>query len=196
MGGLVSQVGYAQKTRQLAVPYYDQKENQQEGHRACNITSLAMVLDYYGVTDPQTTGLRTPDLIYDQFGIVQQPQALQQVFNSIAEQHGAKVRNVLYTQGTIAQLRERAAAGKPSIVHGWFTEAGHIVVVTGFDGSHYTVHDPYGKWDGSKHQPSQQSYDPSRSGKAIRYPAAQFEHAINDNGTGDDLWLHTFEVMR
>jgi hypothetical protein len=37
------------------------------------------------------------------------------------------------------------------------------------------------------------SYDTSVSGKNQKYPRAAFESAINDNGMGNDLWLHIFE---
>jgi hypothetical protein len=184
---------YAQ---QKAVPYFDQKDNQHEGWRACNITSVAMVLDYFNVLSPEAkAGLRTPDYLYQRFGIKQQPTELQALFNQVASEQGSVVRDVFYENGTIEQLRALARAGEPTIVHGWFTQSGHIVVVTGFDGAFYTVNDPYGMWKGVKHQKSELAYDTSVSGFGVKYPAKEFEYAINDNGQGNDLWLHTFELL-
>lgn len=179
------------------VPFYDQKENAEEGWRACNITSMAMVLDYYGIPVAGEGSERTPDLLHSAFGIVQDPFELQALFNRTAHAAGSDVRDVFYENGTFEQLRTRAAAGEPTVVHGWFTRSGHILVVLGYDGEYYTVHDPYGHWNGVKWAASDAGgYDTAVSGRAIRYPAAAFEHAINDNGQGDDLWLHTFERIR
>jgi hypothetical protein len=174
---------------QQSVPFYSQLENSYQPHATCSVTSLAMVSDYFGLTDPQALGKRTPDYLYERFGLLQDVPSLAWGFNTLAQEAGASVRDTGYTNGTITQLRDLAAQGLPTIVHGWFTNSGHIMVVTGFDGEYYTVQDPYGKWNLQKWG----SYDTSVSGKDQRYPKAAFEYAINDNGSGDDLWLHVFE---
>ncbi|UTA48373.1 C39 family peptidase [Simiduia sp. 21SJ11W-1] len=171
------------------VPYWSQLSNSYDPYGTCSITSLAMVTDFFGLTNPSSLGKRTPDYLYERFGVLQDVPSLAWGFDTIAQEAGSPLRDVGVTNGTIAQLRQLASQGKPTIVHGWFTSPGHIMVVTGFDGTHYTVHDPFGKWNLQKWG----SYNTSVSGKNQRYPAAQFEYAINDNGTGDDLWLHIFE---
>ncbi|MDU0113230.1 C39 family peptidase [Psychrosphaera aquimarina] len=176
-----------------AVPYYYQYDNQHEGPRACNITSVAMVLDHFNVLKDIKPNLRTPDYLYQRFGIKQQPEQLADIFNTVAKENNVQVRDTLYTSGTIDQLRNHVMKGLPAIVHGWFTEAGHILVVTGFDGKHYTVNDPAGRWNLKKF--GEGKYDTSQSGQQILYPATEFEFAINDNGTGDDLWLHLFSKV-
>lgn len=170
-----------------AVPYFSQLDNQQRPHASCSITSLAMVTEYFGITQADDSGT-VADALFDRFGLLQTVPTLSQGFNTLAEEASSPMRAIGLEQGTLVQLRAEAAAGRPSIVHGWFTQPGHIVVVTGFDGDYYTVHDPYGQWDLQKWG----SYDSSVSGANIRYPKAAFEHAINDNGTGDDLWLHLY----
>ncbi|WP_088330056.1 C39 family peptidase [Lacimicrobium sp. SS2-24] len=170
------------------VPYYSQRDNLQQPNSTCSITSLAMVTDYFGITDPQQLGQRTPDYLYQRFGLLQQVADLADGFNTLAAEAGSELRDLALTRGTITQLRKLAAQGQPTIIHGWFTPPGHILVVTGYDGDYYTVHDPFGKWNLQKWG----SYDTSVSGEKIRYPRAEFEHAINDNGSGDDLWLHVF----
>jgi len=57
---------------QAEVPYYSQRDNQQKPDSTCNITSLAMVSDYFGLTDPEQLGKRTPDYLYQRFGLLQQ----------------------------------------------------------------------------------------------------------------------------
>lgn len=175
-------------TDALQLPYWKQTENRHEPERTCSLTSLAMVTDYLGLTDPAKNG-RTPDFLFEQLnGVRQTVPALQDGFNTLAKKNGSDLRAYSKTDGTIEELREALAAGNPVIVHGWFTPSGHIVVVTGFNGRSYTVHDPNGRWDLKKWG----GYDTSVSGEDMRYPRDAFELAINDNGTGDDLWLHIF----
>lgn len=172
-----------------AVPYYWQLENAYDPYGTCSITSLAMVTDYYGLTSQSSLGKRTPDYLYERFTVLQDVPSLAYGFNTIAQEAGSALRDNGVTNGTFAQLRARASAGKPTIVHGWFTSPGHIMVVTGYDGSYYTVNDPYGKWNEQKWG----SYNTAISGKGQKYSKAAFEYAINDNGAGNDLWMHIFE---
>lgn len=181
-------VGFAPRA-EAEVPYYSQLDNQFEPHATCSLTSMAMVLDYLQI--PLAGDGRTADRLYQRFGKLQSVPAFAEGFNAVAQAAGSHWRDNATETGTLAKLRQRARQGLPSIVHGWFTEAGHILVVIGFDGDFYRVHDPYGVWNLEKWG----SYDSTRSGAAIRYPKAAFEHAINDNGTGDDLWLHRFELQ-
>lgn len=177
-----------------AVPYYFQYDNAKEGHRACNITSIAMVMDFFQIpkSDPSIT--RTPDYLYQRFGIKQQPQELANIFNTVAKEQQVAVEDQLFLNGTFEQLQEHVKNGFPAVVHGWFTASGHIVVVTGYDGEYYEVNDPAGRWNLKKYAAGQ--YDNSISGEGVRYPAKAFEYAINDNGTGDDLWLHLFTPIQ
>lgn len=181
-------------TLTLAMPYYDQYDNAEEGWRACNITSVAMVLDFYQISPAQNQFARTPDYLHARFGIQQQPKALAKVFNTVAQETNSDVRDHFFEQGTIEQLQTHLQSGHPAIVHGWFTRSGHIMVVTGYDGKYYTVNDPAGRWNLKKYAAGQ--YDKTVSGHGIKYPAEAFEYAINDNGTGDDLWLHLFSKTK
>lgn len=174
-------------TPQLA--YYHQLDNYYEPYGTCSVTSLAMVTDMHGFTDPAVNG-RSPDYLYEELGgVLQTVPSLANGYNTMAIRAGSSKRAMSTTSGTITQLREALAAGHVAIVHGWFTNPGHIMVVTAFDGEYYTVNDPFGRWNEQKWG----SYNSNVSGEGIKYPRAAFEYAINDNGTGDDLWLHIFE---
>ncbi|WP_245785687.1 C39 family peptidase [Alkalimonas amylolytica] len=176
-----------QPAYQSAVPFFSQLDNQHRPHASCSLTSLAMITSYFDITATSASST-VSDQLYQRFGLLQTVPALQQGFNTLAIEAGSPMRAHSLEQGTLTQLRAELAAGRPVIVHGWFTQPGHIVVVTGFEDGHYIVHDPYGQWNLEKWG----RYDSTVSGKNIRYPQAAFEHAINDNGTGDDLWLHLF----
>ena len=170
------------------VPHWSQLSNAVDPYGTCSGTSMAMITDFYALTNPTSLGQRTPDYIYSRFGKRQTVATLAEVFNTIAAEKGSGLRDYGTTTGTFDQLRQRASQGKPTIVHGWFTTPGHIMVVTGYDGVNYTVNDPYGKW-----LLTTGSYDTSVSGKGQKYPKAAFERVINDNGMGNDLWLHIFQ---
>ena len=173
----------------LEVPYFSQLNNTYEPAATCSITSMAMVTEYLGITNSAAQGVSSPDFIYQKYGKLQTVDVFVKGFNELAEQANSPWRDNGTEAGTIAELRERAQNNLPSVVHGWFTSAGHILVVIGFDGEFYTVHDPYGRWNEKKWG----GYDTAQSGRAIRYPREAFEFAINDNGEGNDLWLHRFE---
>ncbi|WP_269530785.1 C39 family peptidase [Chitinimonas sp. BJYL2] len=171
------------------VPYWSQLDNQYEPLATCSITSMAMITDFFNLTDPEQLNRRTPDYLYERFGKRGDVASLAAVFNTIAQEKGSPLRDKGYVNGTITQLQQLAAAGKPTIIHGWFTASGHILVVTGYDGQNYTVNDPYGQWNGKKFG----GYDTSVSGKGLKYSKRNFERVITDNGRGTDLWLHVFE---
>ena len=170
------------------VPHWSQLANISEPNATCSTTSMAMISDFFALTNPTSLGQRTPDYLYNRFGKRQTVASLAEIFNTLAAEKGSSLRDYGTTTGTFDQLRQRASQGKPTIVHGWFTGPGHILVVTGYDGVNYTVNDPFGKW-----LLTTGSYDTSVSGKGQMYPKAAFERVINDNGLGNDLWLHIFQ---
>ena len=172
-----------------AVPYWNQNNNFYVPSGTCSTTSLAMVTDHFGFTDPSSNG-RSPDYLYEELGgVLQDVASLKWGFDEMAKRAGSAKRAHSTTTGTFAQLQDAVTSGKLAIVHGWFTTPGHIMVVTDYDGTHYTVNDPYGRWNGVKWG----GYDTSVTGEQQRYSKADFEYAINDNGAGNDLWLHLFE---
>jgi hypothetical protein len=170
------------------VPYWSQLANASNPGGTCSVTSMAMITDFFGLTSAASLGQRTPDYLNNRFGVRQTVPTLADIFNTLAAEKGSALRDRGTVSGTFDQLRQRASQGKPTIVHGWFTNPGHIMVVIGYDGVNYTVHDPYGKW-----LLTTGAYDTSVSGKNQKYPKAAFERVINDNGMGNDLWLHIFE---
>ncbi|MBY6191014.1 C39 family peptidase [Microbulbifer agarilyticus] len=188
-GVIVDPVDPVDPPAPVAIPYWKQTENYYDPYGTCSITSLAMVTDHFGFTSPAANG-RTPDYLYEELGgVLQTVPDLEWGFNQMAIRAGSSKRADSKTNGTIQELRDAVTSGKLAIVHGWFTNPGHIMVVTDFDGEYYTVNDPFGQWNLQKWG----SYNSNVSGEGVRYPKDAFEYAINDNGTGDDLWLHIYE---
>lgn len=164
------------------VPYYNQYENYAYPGSTCNLTSVAMMLDYFGITKPGiNTGRwrRTPDYLISRFGgPIYDASGLAWAFNTIAKEKGSNVR--MYTKfGTVADMRAELAKGRPIIVQGWYTRSGHVLVVISFDGTYYTCNDPAGTWNEYKYG----GYI-NRMGKYVKYHRSNFEKASIDDGDG------------
>ena len=100
-------------------------------------------------------------------------------------------RLIAHTNGSISGLKALLAQGKPTIIHGYFTDFGHVLVATGFNGSSYTVNDPAGKWN----QSFKGAYPFGWSttvGEGISYGADAFEAAVatSDGDSPLPLWYH------
>ncbi|MFN3328769.1 MAG: C39 family peptidase, partial [Fervidobacterium pennivorans] len=164
------------------VPYYNQYENYAYPGSTCNLTSVAMMLDYFGITKPgiNTGGWsRTPDYLISRFGgPIYDASGLDWAFNTIAKEKGSSVR--MYTKlGTVSDMRAELAKGRPIIVQGWYTRSGHVLVVISFDGTYYICNDPAGTWNQYKYG----GYV-NRMGKYVKYYKSYFEEASIDDGDG------------
>ena len=175
-----------QSSNNLGVPYFFQYSNQLYPGSSCQNTSVAMVLAYRGWRG-------VPDDITSSWGkdYAQRPHNLSYMFNTIARSAGLSGTLVTNTSGSLTEFRSRAAAGDVLIVHGYFTGYGHVLVVTGFDGTHYTSNDPAGVW--RQTFKGWYGWSGPTDGYSIRYEKEAFEAAI---GTSDGhsilpLWYHT-----
>ncbi|GAA4826935.1 S-layer homology domain-containing protein [Algivirga pacifica] len=174
-GGGGSSAGYIE-----GVPYFYQLNNSVNPSGSCQNTGMAMVLRYYGANV-------TPDEISNYYGTsqAQTVSGFETVFNSEAAYFGLNVRDQGTTTGTIQQLQQLVAEGKPVVAHGYTTGYGHLIVFLGFDGEYYTVHDPYGKWN---QVPYSSGYtNTSTAGKLTRYHKDAIRDAFAPDGY---VWLH------
>lgn len=174
---IIAQTGFVS-----GVPYFYQYNNTINPGGSCQNTSIAMVIKYYG-------GIAvTPDDISSYYGTsqAQTPSGLKQVFDSEAAYFGLSVRDVPHTNGTFSEIHALLAAGKPVIVHGYFTSYGHVLVITGYNGSVYTCNDPAGKWS-QIYQYGGYSQTNSTEGHGVTYSKSAFEDAIGPDGT---IWYH------
>ena len=168
----------------LNVPYYYQFHNQYSPSSSCQNTSVAMLLNFVGVHV-------TPDDITRRFGkdLAQSVGGLKQVFNTYAREHG--VRQLSSTsQGRFEALKAALDNGSPVIIHGMFTAAGHVVVVTGYTQDGYYVNDPAGAW--SERFMGGYPGSSSTAGRGIFYSKRAFEVAVGtlNGSTFEPLWMH------
>ncbi len=154
----------------IDVPYYYQYDNVNEPGSTCGITSAAMLVDTFD------SGSVTPDSLYRTYGKAQgqSPEGLAALYRS----EGLSA-DWTYT-GTRAEIRAHLDAGRPVVVHGWWTTAGHVTVIVGYSDSDWIVNDPAGDW-----------YACYGCGEAdhVRYPlGGDWDDAMSVDG---DVWYST-----
>lgn len=166
------------------VPYFFQYDNRLFPGSSCQNTSIAMVLAYLGWRG-------NPDDITSAYGkyMAQEPAGLARLFNIYGQNMGASMRLLPNTNGSIAGLKSELDRGHPVIIHGYFTRAGHVVVVLGYDEDGYYVHDPAGAWS----QVFKGGYSSGGSGRTTFYRRSAFEAAIatSDGYNRLPLWYHS-----
>lgn len=167
--------GTSVPSSQLAVPYYYQYNNAYEPGRTCNITSVAMVLSYYGANV-------TPDQIYRRTGgpVFTGPDMIW-----AAGLYGFK--GTFSQTASIQTIKNHIDAGRPVIVQGWFTKSGHIMVITGYDSKGWIVNDPAGLW--ARCYGCGYPARTASNGKGARYSYAAMEDAATDPGRPNSYWI-------
>lgn len=160
----------------LDVPYKSQLDNRNEPFKTCNVTSLAMCFEYLG-KEPAGDG-QLEDELFD-YGEAQgyniySPDDLAQIVRDYGLKDDYK------SDATIDELRDWLIGGNPAVIHGFFTDAGHIVTVVGFDDTGLYVHDPYGEYfdDG---------YRTDLSGEYLHYSYDLIRRTCQPDG---DFWVH------
>jgi uncharacterized protein YvpB len=165
------------KTVKLPIPYKSQLDNQENPTGSCNVTSLAMCLEFLGAKRKTSTE-QFEDELYryaEDHGLSRHdPHDLA----IIVEAYG--YRDDFRSNATIEQVQNWLADGKPIVTHGYFTTFGHIVVLTGFDETGFIVNDPYGEWTSS-------GYRTDLSGKQVHYSYRMIKTLCIPDGS---FWVH------
>jgi hypothetical protein len=174
------------------MPYFYQYDNAQNPSGSCQNTCVAMVLKYFAQQEgkPNASDI-TPDAISKAWGTskAQSVAGMEDLFNKEAAARGLSVREKGTETTPLADFREAAKLAKPIIVHGYFTNYGHIMVVLGFDGTFYTCNDPAGKWS-QQYKNGGYNTKNNTEGIYIKYSKKAFEDAISPDGM---VWMHVFK---
>lgn len=167
--------------------YFYQYANSVNPDGSCQNTSIAMMLRAFG--GPAT---HTPDVISRAWGTsrAQTVAGFKEVFDGEARFLGLPVRALSSESATLADVRAELAAARPVVVHGYFTDFGHVLVLAAFDSAtnEYVAYDPAGRWS-QRFKVGGYSRTNATEGRAVRYRAAAVDEAIGFDGR---VWLHRF----
>lgn len=164
-------------TVRLNVPYKSQLDNLMNPYGACNVTCLAKVLEFLKKTRRWSNG-QFEDELY-QYAIDMgysrhDPYDLAKILRD----YGAQ--DFFTEHATIEQVLDWLAGGNPVIIHGYWTEFGHIVTGTGYDPDGLFIHDPYGEWFPN-------GYDNSASGAHVHHSFRLLRRICMHDG---NFWVH------
>lgn len=127
----------------LPVPYLTQRDNKYAPGSTCNLTCVAMILQFYGVRK-KTNEPQFEDELYTLCESKGWDRRQHMVLQKVLLEYGIKDKFV--TNASWEEVRASLKAGKPCIISAKFTRSGHIVVVTGFNDKGFYLNDPWGKY--------------------------------------------------
>ena len=167
----------------LDIPYKSQRDNELNPDGSCNVTSLAMCLEF--LSTPRHSGEgQFEDELYDYADRHELSRHDPHDLAQIVEAYGC--RDDFRTNATIEQVKEWLAAGKPAVTHGYFTDFGHVVVFAGYNENGFLVHDPYGEWNSWGYLRNDLGVSDSK-GEYIAYSYDLITHVCMPDGS---FWVH------
>ena len=163
------------KSVKLDVLYKSQLDNRYHPTGTCNVTSIAMCLEYLGVEARQE---QLEDELY-KYALskgydYQSPYDLAQIVKDYEHQ------DIFKENATIKEVQNWLVGGNPAVIHGYFTRVGHIVTIVGFDDRGFLVHDPYGEWFST-------GYRTDLSGAYLHYSYRLIRRLCIPDG---NFWVH------
>ena len=166
-------------TSSNSIPYYNQYDNRNYPYATCQNTSVAMVLSHFQYNIH-------PDDIFSRWGkdMAQSPSGLNYIYRHYASNSTINT----YTNASPEDLRRALSQGYVAIVHGYFTSAGHVLVVKSFDGQSYHVNDPAGRWS----ECFKCGYTTGDYNGVTKYGKQAFENAVFTSNGSSYLpgWIH------
>ena len=127
---------------ELNVPYFSQRDNPRFDWSTCNVTSIAMVLYYYGLRS-KWGGQLEDELLqwcFDYAG--QGSQTDHSVLSALIQAYGFNTS--FSTTRNWADVRSELLNRRPVVLAGDFTASGHILTLIGYNSQGYIVQDPWG----------------------------------------------------
>ncbi|MBD2327082.1 C39 family peptidase [Alkalinema sp. FACHB-956] len=167
----------------LDIPYKSQRDNVLNPDGSCNVTSIAMCLRFLGAQRKSTVG-QFEDELYDYAERNRLSRHSPYDLARIVEAYG--YRDDFRPDATIEQVKAWLASGKPAVIHGYFTDFGHIVVLAGYDEYGFIAHDPYGEWYSWGYD-SNDAWEFDTKGKFVHYSYDLIKRLCIPDG---NFWVH------
>lgn len=161
----------------LNVPYKSQLDNWYNPTGSCNVTSIAMCLEYLGASRRSSIG-QFEDELYEY--TLNQGLSRHSPYDLARVVRDYGCRDTFRTNATIEDAKAWLADGNPAVIHGYFTSFGHIIVLVGYDDRGFLVHDPYGEW-------FEWGYRTDLSGAYLHYSYDLIERLCIPDGS---FWVH------
>jgi uncharacterized protein YvpB len=161
---------------ELNVPYFSQRDNPRFDWSTCNVTSIAMVLYYYGLRS-QWGGQLEDELLqwcFDYAG--QGSQTDHNVLSALIQAYGFKTS--FSTTRKWADVRSELLNRRPVVLAGDFTASGHILTLIGYNSQGYIVQDPWGD--------ALTGYSDTE-GRKLMYPYSYVNQVAGPDG---NVWAH------
>lgn len=179
----------------LHVPCQSQLDNRLNPYGSCNVTSVAMVLQFFGFKG--TGDGQLEDQLYQWMQVRglsrHSPQDLAYLIETYTKDTHKPLKDRLVTHwgGNGKQsweaVKKHLNAGFPVICHGYFTRFGHIVVIRGYNDKGFVINDPYGEWFTN-------GYDTSASGCNLTYSYGLMDRLCRTEDGQN--WLHFIEPVK
>jgi len=161
---------------ELNVPYFSQRDNPRFDWSTCNVTSIAMVLYYYGLRS-KWGGQLEDELLqwcFDYAG--QGSQTDHNVLSALIQAYGFKTS--FSTTRNWADVRSELLNRRPVVLAGDFTASGHILTLIGYNSQGYIVQDPWGD--------ALTGYSDTE-GRKLMYPYSYVNQVAGPDG---NVWAH------
>lgn len=171
------------KETKLNVPYKSQRDNMENPSGSCNVTCMAMCLEFLGAKRKETTG-QFEDELYRYAERNRLSRHSPHDLAKIVEDYGC--RDEFRADATIEQVKDWLAGGKPAVIHGYFTSFGHIVALVGFNDKGFLVHDPWGEWNSWGYNLNIPGVDNTK-GRYVQYSYEMIKRLCIPDGS---FWVH------
>jgi Peptidase_C39 like family len=161
---------------ELNVPYFSQRDNPRYYWSTCNVTSIAMVMYYYGVRSKDGGQLEDELLQWCLNKGGEGCQTDNAILSQLIQAYGFKTS--FSTTRRWQDIKDELINGRPVVVGGLFTHGGHIVTFIGFSNQGYLVNDPWGD--------ALSGYSDTE-GRKVLYPYDYVDEVAGPDGA---VWAH------
>lgn len=158
-------------------PYKPQLDNFYNPTGACNVTSMAMCLQFLGKPRRDNIG-QFEDELYEY--TLNQGLSRWNPYDLAKMVVDYNAKDIFKENATIEEVQDWLTDRKPVVIHGYFTSFGHIMPVVGYDQTGFYVNDPYGEWFPS-------GYDNSANGAYLHYSYDLIRRVCMADG---NFWVH------